>query len=86
MAKKKVSSRSGPKVTHVHSHDMMMHKRGCDSWTWISYKLAIASFVIVVLKLWTGANNWVMNTNVWWFVAALVIFGLRAKHGYSKSC
>ena len=47
-------------------------------WAIVSMKLAVATFVIIVLKIWTGAMNWVHATNIWWFVAALVIFVVLA--------
>ena len=49
-----------------------------DRCTLISMKLATIAFVIVVLKLWGGAMTWVVNTNIWWFVVAFVIFAVKA--------
>ena len=52
-----------------------------DRWTIFSMKLATMAFVLIVLKTWGGAMNWVNNTNVWWFVLAFVIFAIRAGMG-----
>jgi len=48
-----------------------------DRCTIASGKLAVIAFVLVVLKLWSAAMTWVHNTNIWWFVAALVIFAIK---------
>ena len=40
-------------------------------------KLASAAGILVILKLWSSAMDFVSNTNIWWFVAALVIFSIR---------
>jgi len=47
---------------------------GC---TLASMKLAVAAFVIWLLKIWPAAMTWVHNTNIWWFVAAFVIFAIK---------
>lgn len=52
-----------------------------DCWTIASMKLATVAFVIVVLKLWSGAMIWIYSTNIWWFIGAFVIFVLRAGMG-----
>ncbi|MFH0712221.1 MAG: hypothetical protein V1889_03860 [archaeon] len=54
---------------------------GVDQWMVFSMKLATISFVLIVLKIWGGAMRWVVDTNVWWFVLAFVIFALRAGMG-----
>jgi hypothetical protein len=40
-------------------------------------KLSAATGIIIVLKLWPAALKWVLDTNIWWFVLALVIFMLK---------
>lgn len=40
-------------------------------------KLAVIAFVFLVLKIWPSIMRWVNNTSVWWFFAALVLFGAR---------
>jgi len=50
-----------------------------------SGNLAVMAFVIVVLKLWPAAMTWVHNTNIWWFVAALVIFAIKPMMSCCKS-
>jgi len=47
---------------------------GVDRWTIFSIKSATMAFVLIVLKIWDGAMNWVHATNVWWFVLAFVVF------------
>gem|GEM_PF-1846847 len=54
---------------------------GADRWTIFSMKLATMTFVIVVLKIWGGAMDWVNDTNVWWFVLVFVVFAIRAGMG-----
>ena len=41
-------------------------------------KLATATFVIIVLKLWDGAMTWVQNTNIWIFIGAFAVFVIMA--------
>ena len=48
--------------------------KGC---TLASIKLATAAFVLWLLKIWPAAMTWVQNTNIWWFVAAFVIFSIK---------
>ncbi len=55
-------------------------------WAIVSIKLAVASFVIIVLKLWTSAMVWVQTTNIWWFVAVFVIFAIKAGLHCGNSC
>ncbi|MDH3324077.1 MAG: hypothetical protein OEL89_00400 [Candidatus Peregrinibacteria bacterium] len=55
-------------------------------WAIVSLKLAMISLTIVVLKVWTTAMTWVHNTNVWWFVAAFVIFAIKAGMTCGGSC
>jgi len=43
----------------------------------LSMKLAVVSFVFILINLWSGLANWVINTNVWWFVLAFVIFAIK---------
>lgn len=57
-----------------------------DSLGIVSIKLATASLVIIILKLWSGSISWIVKTNIWWFVLALVIFLLRAGMGRGVSC
>ncbi len=40
-------------------------------------KLAIIPAVFLALKLWPALMLWVYKTNIWWFFAALVLFGAR---------
>ncbi len=47
-------------------------------WDMVFAKLAIASLVVVVLKVWPAAMTWVFNTSVWWFVLAFIVFAVRA--------
>ena len=59
---------------------------GVDRWTILSMKLATMAFVLIVLKIWSGAMNWVNATNVWWFILAFVIFAIRAGMGAGCCC
>jgi hypothetical protein len=56
---------------------------GCDG---ISSVLAIASLVAIVLNIWNAALNFVVSTNVWWFVLAFVVFGSLKKKTACGSC
>ncbi len=58
-------------------HPMDDKVKKLDAWDISLTKLATAAGIIIVLKLWVGAMNWVHDTNIWWFVAALVIFAFR---------
>ena len=60
---------------------MLKILEGVDRWTIFSMKLATMAFVLIILKIWSGAMNWVNTTNVWWFVLAFVIFAIRAGMG-----
>ncbi len=40
-------------------------------------KLSIAAFVLFILKIWPAAMNFTHNTNIWWFIAATIVFALR---------
>ena len=42
----------------------------------ICMKVAVAALVIIILKLWGGAMNWVIDTNIWWFVLILAVLVL----------
>ena len=57
---------------------MFRNFEGVNRWAICSMKLATIAFVLIVLKIWDGALGWVRNTNVWWFVAAFVIFVVMA--------
>jgi hypothetical protein len=46
-------------------------------WAVSSLKLAVASFVIFLLKVWPAAMNWVHSVNVWWFIVAAIIFSIK---------
>lgn len=48
-----------------------------DKWAIALGKIGTMVFVIIVLKLWVGAMNWVHNTNIWWFVGAFVIIIIK---------
>ncbi len=66
---------------------MIKCNEGVDSrWAIFSMKVAVAAFVIVILKIWTDAMTWVVNTNVWWFVAIFVIFSIKAGMHCSGNC
>ncbi len=58
-------------------HPMDDKVKKLDAWDISLTKLSTAAAIIIVFKLWVGAMNWVHDTNVWWFVAALVIFAFR---------
>ncbi|NPE27175.1 hypothetical protein HNV12_04205 [Methanococcoides sp. SA1] len=49
-----------------------------NNWDFLFVKLATASLVLILLKVWPTAMNWVHNTNVWWFILAFVVFAVRA--------
>ncbi len=55
-----------------------------DKWTIALGKVGTMVFVIIILKIWGGAMNWVHNTNIWWFVGAFVI--IIIKIGMSHGC
>lgn len=46
-------------------------------WDMQLIKLAVAAAVLLVLKMFPVTMSWVYKTNVWWFFAAMVIFGAR---------
>ena len=48
-----------------------------DCCTMASIKLAVAAFVLWLIKIWPAAMEWVHNTNIWWFVVAFVIFAIK---------
>jgi len=52
-----------------------------DSLGILSIKLATASLVVIILKLWSGSIAWILRTNIWWFVLAFAIFVIRAGMG-----
>jgi len=41
-------------------------------------KLAVISFTIIVMRLWTGFTTWVFDINIWWLVAVFVIAAWKA--------
>ena len=51
-----------------------------------SLKLAVAAFVIWLIKIWPAAMTWVQNTNIWWFVAAFVIFAIKPLAEMGSCC
>jgi hypothetical protein len=51
-----------------------------------SLKLAVAAFVLGLIKLWPAAMTWVHNTNIWWFVGAFVLFSIKPLMTVSGSC
>lgn len=40
-------------------------------------KLAVASFVIVILKLFPILSGWLAERSIWWFVAVWILFSIR---------
>lgn len=48
-----------------------------DVWDIQLIKLTIVPAVFLALKLWPILVLWVYKTNIWWFFAALVLFGAR---------
>ena len=72
VVKKKSSNRRRSPKAAVASHAVRSESEECrGSW---QKNLAIASFVLLFVKLWPGALEWVGRTNAWWFVLALVVF------------
>ena len=58
-------------------HPMDDKVKKLDAWDISLTKVAVAATVIIILKLWPASMNWVNDTNIGWFVAALVIFAFR---------
>lgn len=56
------------------------------SYTIASLKLAVAAFVIWLLKIWPAAMTWVQNTNIWWFVVAFVLFSIKPLAEMNRCC
>ena len=48
-----------------------------DMWDIGLIKLAVAAAVIVILRLWSAADNWLSAINIWWIVLAFVVFAIR---------
>ncbi len=55
----------GVTLKHMNTFDMAL------------LKLAIISFVLFVVSLWSEFANWVMNTNWVWFLVAWIVFMIR---------
>lgn len=48
-----------------------------DCWDMCLLKLSIIALVLFILKIWPAAMNFTHNTNIWWFIAAVIIFAIR---------
>lgn len=48
-----------------------------DVWDISLIKLAVAAFVLGLIKLWPAAMAFTHNTSIWWFVAAFIVFAIR---------
>ena len=48
-----------------------------DVWDIALTKLAVAAGVLFVITIWPAAMGWVHSVNAWWFLAGLVVFGVR---------
>ncbi len=61
-------------------HPLHEKVKKLDAWDISLTKVSSAVAIIIVLKLWGGAMTWVHNTNIWWFVIALMVFAIRPLH------
>ena len=58
-------------------HPMDKIVKKLDGWDISLTKVAVAATVIIILKLWPAAMTWITNTNIWWFVIALIVCAFR---------
>ncbi len=52
-------------------------KKKMGVWDIALTKFAVAAFVLFIITIWPTAMTWVHSVNVWYFLAASVIFAAR---------
>lgn len=72
MARKKVARKKAARKTATQPKPVRA-AAPCSGNSWQT-SLAVASFVLVLLRLFPALHAWVGKTSVWWFVLALLIF------------
>jgi hypothetical protein len=43
-------------------------------WDMAMTKVAVAAFILFLLRIWPGFMNWLHRTNAWWFFVIAIIF------------